>query len=145
MLKLTPLVFLGSKTRAQYSWDRTSITKKEAYDFLPYAAAAATAHEVGACSKNALSWSAPLGYDVINPINLKFKISEIKKERYCLFDPRTTLKIVLLVNRDEKKLFITFGAKNSFETETTDNEQKKLWKREQNYQIFQNFVGFKRL
>jgi hypothetical protein len=151
--------FIGSKTQDGYSWDRNPIEQKqttvkeqhgsfpfnyseESFQYLSYAAATATAYNVGTYEQdNAHDWAAAVDYTVINPQELFVAVPGVETRKNCFFDPSTTLKVVLMLDEKKKELLVVFGATNGSQSEAQDPAEKRCLFRRQCAQIVFNLLG----
>lgn len=135
----------GFKQNDGYSWTRATAPKPLPGCYLNYGAAAITAHKCGthqaAGEEPGDAWAKAVGYKIINPKDLKFTSKYLRIGQECLFDPVTTLKIVIMVHQQTKEVVIAFGASNSFETEASSSEEQRVFKKRQLIQIGKNLLG----
>jgi hypothetical protein len=141
---MSSLPITGSKYENGYTHERNPVS--DLREYLPYCAATTSTHYIGETvtgeeHEKAAAWAKALGYKVLSREDLP-EIAGIERRSNSLFDPTTTLKVIVFVNEKREELLITFGATASFEAECDDKQLSKTYLWTQLNQMRENIFGY---
>lgn len=95
-----------------YSYRYELLGKEEVKSMLLYASSIACGHSIKP------EWIEPFGFQIISPKTLGIQFPNIEAREHCFFDPKTSLKVVIIEKDNE--VVISFGALRCGDSEVSE-------------------------